>query len=444
MQRKNRDRLSKAIRQLIIKHPFFATTVLKHKIREDPTCQTLWIDGVTLGYNPEFVEKQTFDRLITELMHLVLHIANLHHTRRGHRDKKMWNEAGDHVVNHVIKKTDRELPDDALCDSQFEDKSTEQAYTIIQARPKPPQGGQGQGQGGDENGSKKGQSDQGQGDQPQDQPKQDQSDQQSDQGGQGESQGMESTDDSSQDSSGQGDPGGMGEVRDFPGKDDSGSPSPAEISEQEQQVKIQMAQADSIAKKRGTQSGAISELVADLNQPDLDWREVLARFLDERARNDYSWNRPSSRFLQQGCYLPHLFSQEYGKVLLLVDVSGSVNKDDVNRFSAETLDILASYEEQGQTPELTMAFFNTKILEDQTQVLEPGDTPRFYKGGGTNYESIFRWAEDKHDKEFKAIIVFTDGECDEFPEEEPETPVLWAGVHKHFNPPFGEIATWSE
>lgn len=397
----NNGLLQREIRNIIVQHPFFASILLHMNVQEDSSCDSLWVDGVNMGVNPSYLETRSFEDRITDIMRATLYVANLHHTRRQGRDQGMWSKACAYVVNDILKQSGRMLPKDAIHSIDYRDMSAEQVYSRLQ-QAQPQEGGQ------DSEGQSQGQ-DQGQGP------------------GQGQDQGQN--------------PGpGDGEVRDYPGEGE-GKPSPGDTKEHEEKVKSMVVKAKATAKSRGKEDGAINQMVHDITNPALPWKEVLARFLEEIARNDYSWNLPNPRYIQQGIYLPKLYSQEYGSIALLVDVSGSINKKDVDRFAAEVLEILNSYTEMGQEAELLMVYVNTKVVG--TQVVTSEQDLQFSSGGGTDFRPGFEYLEQK-DIEPKAAIYFTDGECNRFPKQAPDYPVLWAGTHRRFNPPFGEVLLYEE
>ena len=66
------------------------------------------------------------------MLHEVLHMALLHVTRRQRRDPHIWNIAADIVVNDLIlRNTSFKLPDGAIIDNKFQDKSVEYIYEIL-------------------------------------------------------------------------------------------------------------------------------------------------------------------------------------------------------------------------------------------------------------------------------------------------------------------------
>ena len=67
---------------------------------------------------------------------------------------------------------------------------------------------------------------------------------------------------------------------------------------------------------------SLQRLVDNLLAPQLPWRAMLARFMMNAARDDYSFQRPSRR--ETTSLLPRLASQSVSVVVAL-DTSGSVS-----------------------------------------------------------------------------------------------------------------------
>ena len=68
--------------RLIIKNPFFATILLKHKLVEKKGHGTVSIDGVSITYDPDFYDSLSPREREAVLCHEALHVSNLHHYAR--------------------------------------------------------------------------------------------------------------------------------------------------------------------------------------------------------------------------------------------------------------------------------------------------------------------------------------------------------------------------
>ena len=215
--------------------------------------------------------------------------------------------------------------------------------------------------------------------------------------------------------------------------EDGSHPTKSE-QEQEAEVKQALAQAMLVSKQQGKMPAELERLIKELLNPIIPWEEVLARFLSEPAKNDYSFSKPNTRFLHTGFILPSLSNLEIAEVFLIVDVSGSVSEKLLNQFAGEMQSICSTY-----SCPITVLYVNTKVTG--TERIEPDDVFKLSPkgGGGTDFRPGFEWLKER-DIEPKSLVYLTDGECNSFPEE-PDFHVLWAiyGNNTRFKPPFGEV-----
>lgn len=393
------DKLTKARAGLVLDQPFFGSLALRLRLREDQTAETAWVDGVTLGFNPQYIDSLTLETTKGLIAHEVMHIACAHHTRRQHRDPGLWNQATDYAINDLLKQAGMVLPSAALTgwDTEYS------ADDIYAKMPQPKQQGSGQSQQQQGQGQQQGQ-DQGQ--------------------GSGQNQGQQPG----------GDPGGCGEVRDYPGQDGQEA-SPAEMAQAEQEAKIAAQQAAQQAKAMGSCPAGIARLVEELTQPKIDWREILRRFVEQSARSDYSWTPPNRRFIHKGLYLPSLHNEELGDIVIAMDTSGSIEDLQVAEFASELTAILEEFNATA-----TVIHCDTEVAG--VEIFTQDDLPLELHpqgGGGTDFRPPFDWIEENAPQPPAAMIYLTDLECSRFPNE-PEYPVLWAHTDQGGEtPPFGEV-----
>lgn len=389
-----REKLIKARAALVLDEPFFGSLVLRLTVREDSSCNTLWVDGSSLGFNPSFVDSLSMDVLKGCLCHEVLHCALAHHARRYSREPRRWNVAADYAVNAVIK--DKfSLPDGHLFDSNFVDLSAEDIYSRLPSASRADQGQQGPGAGpGDE--------------------------------------GSQAPDDSGgvPDS----DPGGCGEVRDAGSGDGGITPSEADLSQAEAEWKVAVAQAAQQARSFGKLPAGIDRFVDEIINPRIDWQAVLRRFMDTAAKSDYSWSPPNRRHIYSGLYLPSCRNSELGPVVVAVDTSGSISDSMLKQVAAELSAILGD-----ARAEAHVVYCDAAI--QGVEYFLPGDFPPSLNakgGGGTDFRSVFEWIEESGIRP-SCLIYFTDLEG-MFPDLEPEFPVLWVVEgHTQEAVPFGEV-----
>jgi predicted metal-dependent peptidase len=124
-------RIQKARTALLLDHPFFGSLLFRLGGRASGSIQTMATDGLSLFYNPEFVETLNSAELAGVLAHEVMHPALQHHTRRGDRDRKRWNMACDYAINPLLLDAGLTLPKDVLIDHRFRGMSAERIYNLI-------------------------------------------------------------------------------------------------------------------------------------------------------------------------------------------------------------------------------------------------------------------------------------------------------------------------
>ncbi len=394
-------RMTIARTQLLLKSPFFGALALRLDLEEDPRCETVWTDGVTLGINPDFVIESSRDLLQGVLCHEVLHLALGHHVRRGDRQARQWNMASDYAVNPIVEEAGFSLPQDRLREEGFDGLEAEKVYELLEIAqrknraPAPKDGGMHPGAESDAQ------------DRQSDQPK----------------------------AVLQADPGKCGEVRDFPDRSEHGR------EQQERDVFLTVREAAETARSWGKMPANVQRILSMLERPKIPWREVLSRFLEEISRNDYDWAMPNRRYMPGGFYLPVLRDKTFGRVVLLVDTSASISSDDLTSLSSECFGVLELYKDDVS---LTTLYVDTEVAG--VQELRSGTVPRPAGGGGTSFRPGFEWIE-KQDRIPAGAIYFTDGNCADFPDE-PEFPVLWLLKHDNLwfreRVPFGEVLVMEE
>lgn len=372
------EKVRKARAGLILDHCFFGSLALRQELKQDDTCKTMYTDGKTIGFNSQFVESLTLGQLKGVLAHEVLHVGNLHHTRRNNRDFETWNDACDYAINDILLQSGFELPNGGLS-GMGTDKTAETIYNTL---------------------SKKKQSNQ--------------SNSQGNKNGNG--QGNKSSN--------------FGEIRDAKNKQGQ-KPTQAEIAEIESQARVNITQAMNQAKARGKLPAGLDRYIKEILKPVLPWKEILNRFLQEKTKNDYTWIKPNRRYMSSGYYLPSLYSEELKEIAIAIDTSGSLNEKQLSEFINEIKDIVTK-------TKVTIIYCDSKV--QAVEVFEKAEqiktNPR--GGGGTDFRPPFYEIENMQESPV-CLIYFTDGYCDLFPEE-PEYPVLWIVTeNRYFTPPFGEV-----
>ena len=368
------DKMIRARANLIMLHPFFGTLALRLKVVPEKGIKGARTDGTTLRYDPEYVEGLTTEQCVGLVAGTVMHPAMLHHTRRNGRDLDKWNKACDLAIADILTSAKLTMPEDMQSGGQYAGMSAEHIYQLLPDQPKD----QGQnngaaslcGNGGSNNG----------------------------------------------------------------GVDDSpNGKSPGETQEEEHEWKQALAQAAHIAKQQGNLPGGIERLIDELLEPSVDWKQKLMRFMNEKAPDDFSWQRPNRRHIAEGLYLPSMLQTTTGEVVVVVDTSGSVGPKELAEFGGEIQAILTDLKPRKVHVIYCDAAIN-KVVEfgphDQVVLEAVG-------GGGTSFKPPFKYVEE-HNINPRCLVYLTDGYGD-FPDEDKVNfPTLWAINNNDVIPPFGE------
>lgn len=380
---KAHDKITKARANLIMSQPFFGSLALRLKTKEAKGLGTAAIDGKTMYYDPDFVDKLTLAQCTGMIAHEVMHCAMLHHTRRGDRDHLRWNKACDYSINHILLDAKLDLPDQGCVNAAWKNFTAEHIYTLLPQEPHEKEGGKGPSvvlvcEGETQAG---------------------------------------------------GDPGGNGRVDDAP---NGASKDKIKSAQEESEWKIAVAQAAHIAKQRGLLPAGIERMVEELMEPILPWRDILRRFMTEKANDDFTWARPNRRLIGGGLYLPSRRSEDAaGEFVVIIDTSGSIGQKELTEFASEIKSIHADVKPR----KLHVLYCDAAVAHVDS--FGPEDELHFaaHGGGGTDFRPPFDWIE-KNCQDVKCAVYLTDG-YGAFPEEQP-FPVLWAINNDQVVPPFGE------
>lgn len=264
--------IQSALVALVMDQPFFGALALRLKMTPDPSCDTAWTDGVSLGYNPSYIESLSHAERVGLVAHEVMHCAAGHPWRRDGRDPKRWNIGCDLAINHEVTAAGMSLPAGGLMpDPEQTGKSAE---WITARLPQPDPDGDGEGEGGGT--------------------------------------------------------GPAGEVRDAPAET---SEDEAGTTEADWRQAVQ--EAARAAEARGQLPGCLERFAEAQAKPPADWRSALRRFVQEAARSDYTWTRPNRRYAPLGIYLPALEAAGMGPLVVAIDTSGSVDDVLLSQYEVE-------------------------------------------------------------------------------------------------------------
>ncbi len=408
------DKISAARTRLILDKPFLGALVLRLPIEEaDPSwCRTVGTDARKFFYNRDYISALRADEMQFVMAHEALHCALLHFSRRQNRVKNRWDLACDYAINPILLADGLIPPPEVMVMQEFEGMTAEEIYPCIDN-----QEGEtfdqhlydGNEQGTEGESGKQQESELKQNQQPHH--------------GEGDAQAQNS------------------QIRQQPQNANADNNTevsqPPPLTEQEkQQLSVQWQQRLAGAAQQAKQAGKLGEemarLVDLLLQPQLPWQMLLSRFVSQKAREDYSYTRPSSRRGDPAVF-PSLRSNELN-VAVALDISGSVSDKEISEFISE-VNAIKGY----LRARILLLLCDAQLAEDEPQIFEYWEDfsiPRqITGGGGTDFRPVFDCL-NQQDTQPDILLYFTDAKG-KFPSREPTWPTLW--LVKGSTPiPFGQ------
>jgi len=365
------EMVRKARTRLVLDHPFFGCLAMRLSLLEDKQFETAATNGKELKFNPDWIKTLPLRQVVGVLAHEVLHLALGHNWRQGTREHQRWNVAGDYAINQNLIDAGFSLPDGVLIDARFCGMDAEKIYALL---PQNQGKGQGQGQGSDQ----------------------------------------------------MSDPGGCGAVL--------SSPDDTALAETKTEWKTAVAQAVQFSEGVGRLPSDLARQIQSIIKSPLPWYTLLRDFVERSARNDYSWQRPNSRYFNSSIILPGLISEELPEVVVAIDTSGSINQAQLDAFAAEASAVLGAYRTT-----IRVIYCDAKVKDEQifqTDDLPIKLTPK--GGGGTAFDPVF-YHVNQQGYEPACLIYLTDLRGP-IPQACPEYPVLWVTTNNRMKEmPFGTV-----
>lgn len=173
-------------------------------------------------------------------------------------------------------------------------------------------------------------------------------------------------------------------------------------------------------KAEGTLPSSMERLAKEPPPSKLNWRRLMAEFLAPTARGEDSWSTPNRRLIQRNIYVPSCKMETSQCLAVVIDVSGSIDDDEIGIFLTELNSLKVLY-----NPEKVLVFYvSTKIHRmDTFHQDEPVVVDAKGMSGGTHFDPAFlEIAKNHHDVE--ALIYFTDG-FGATKHAAPTYPVIW-------------------
>jgi predicted metal-dependent peptidase len=359
-----RERLITARIGLLLRHSFFGNLATRLQlINADEWCSTAATDGQKFYYNSRFIQMLKPKEVEFLVGHEVLHVVYDHIGRRGDRDPQIWNIADDYAVNADLKRHrvgDFITTVPCLYETKYDGKPAEEIYDDLMKNVQ-----------------------------------------------------KISIDDlvdkmldehlDSED--GEGDSESEGPDGQKKGK---GRPkmSPEERERVRQEVKQSIINAAQSAEAGSIPKG-VERLIKQHTNPIMPWRELIQTNLTSAIKSDFSWMRPSRRSWHMDAIMPGMNPGEEIDVTVFIDLSGSISSDQGKAFISEVSGMMQSFDGY----KINIACFDTEVYNYQTytsETLEDIGEYQLMGGGGTDFDSIFRYLKDNALNPNR-LIVFTDG-----------------------------------
>jgi predicted metal-dependent peptidase len=367
----------KALTQIVLDHPFVASILLRHPIKDRDDIKTLAIDKRGQIYqNPKFIESLTVPEIVWAYAHEVFHRIGQHADRMGGRNPSKWNYATDAWINDTISEAGIGTPiKNTVHMDGARAKHEERIYDELPDDPPPdnPKPGN-DGDDGDD-GQPNGPTNQPyDGDQPND---------------------------------------GIGDDL-----LDEGPPiTESERQQLKAQIKLEVAEAAQAAKVRGKLPGVLQKFAETVIDSRLPWYDVLEQYMSEKAQNDYSWLRPNKR--HQDVYLPSMRDESnLGDVVIQVDISGSVSRQEIRHYNGHMQRIMS----QCRPAKVHVIYTDTQVQMHETFERDDDVQINYHSGGGTDMCAGIDYIREQG-IEPAVFITLTDGFTD-FPDS-VDVPTIW-------------------
>ena len=378
--------IQKCILQVRRECSFFGSLMLFAQIEKSKNLPTAATDGRKIFFNEDFLNSLSSKEQNALMLHEVLHMALLHVTRRQSRDPHIWNIAADIVVNNLIERnTSFPLPEGAITDNRFQDKSVEYIYeALLKSKKKyklvitdilEPSNA--------------------------------------------------NSDESKKDSNDVMEPLSQEETDEI------------ESFWKDKMEILKNTSEHQLSSGKGSLPAGIEQEISTILEPEVDWRHALWKYVGKTPADFDDLDR---RFIHKGLYLESLLTEAV-EVSVCIDTSGSVSDELLKQFAAELKGILRSY------PNVKCSlFFADTNLAGPYEIDRIEQMPKAVGRGGTSFVPFFDYLK-KHGEENnllgnnKLSIYFTDGYGD-FPSQEPNNPTMWLVCKDGLETqsfPFGEV-----
>ena len=160
----------------------------------------------------------------------------------------------------------------------------------------------------------------------------------------------------------------------------------------------------------GKMGANVPREVGDLLEAKIDWREAMREFINSFCmdKDDSTWRRPNRRWIGQDVYMPSLIGEAVGRIVVAIDMSGSIGSEEISQFLGEVKNICDVVKPEG----IDLLYWDTRVCQhetytqDQLEMLVGSTKPR--GGGGTDVTCVPAYMA-KHKIKAECAVILTDG-----------------------------------
>jgi predicted metal-dependent peptidase len=370
---KDFEEIFKKIRiNFLFNHPFLSVLALSIPTTyESKPNSAFTTNGSKITIDLDKLSRYREEEIVYLYAHTLLHIVLKHPYRAKQRDKKLWNQASDIVINLILDTFSNvgTMPNDEIFDDEFKDKCVEEVYDILEKEEQEEN---------DDSGS----------------------------------------DDEDQDSTVKTTPDKNGDKKSFiydESKLDLDTvPDESKNSGDMEKLDGIIIQALTIAQKTSNKYSGMNIEIDSLIKPDINLHDILKEYLiSSFFEKQSTFNRPNRKFISQGLYLPGTRkSDELIELYIALDSSSSVTMDEYKKFLGIVSEVCEGFYEYKITilpfdryvkSEHIVEFDSFNPIEDEKLFIPKSD-------GGTNFNEVLRYLKTTDIRADKLLMVLTDGE----------------------------------
>lgn len=455
MEKQVMDQMVKARTRLLFDFPFFGSQAIKYPFKSTKNYNGIQVDtaltnGQIIAFNPEYVSDLSLGQKIFLCAHETGHNMLKHSSQLKGYNFDIANQAMDYVINDILisENIGEKIPG-ILIDEKYSKMPWQQVYSILYQEKQ-------------ENEKQKQENSQDNNENDNDQSQSDNSDnsQSSQSDNSNENDNQENSQDTSQDNQDNGSNGSNGtdnsqennesqssdngtenendnqddnsengsgteqqeKIANSPGGSVVESPNDIEHSEIDSQINQDIQSALNYAKKAGKMPGQkVKDLISEILAPKANWKDLLKQWIDSTDKTDMSYIRPIDR--NNGYYSPGYFSEDINKIIIAIDVSGSVLSvpSAINAFQSEINELKIQFQF-----DCDVIYFHSNIEKIENYQKHENITIKIDETGGTRLMPVIDYIQDNGlQNQISGLIVFTDLEIFDFPKSDPEYKTLF-------------------